>query len=66
MSQLINEEELKEWSGYKTRPTLIKWLDEHNITWWDGKDKRICVTLNSIEEQQKRGVISFGAKTERE
>lgn len=51
MSELINEEPLKEWTGHKQRPALMKWLREQRIPYLVGNGGRVCVTEEAINHR---------------
>ena len=51
MSNLINEKDLMEWSGYKRRDSLISWLRANKIPFYLGREGKICVTSDAINIQ---------------
>jgi len=58
MSSLIAEEQLKEWLGYDSRAKIQKLLKEKRIPYIEGKEGRICTTIEAINSQlleAKRG-----------
>ena len=48
--QLITEEELFDWTDYKSRGSLISWLQKNNIAFHTGKGGRVCTTLAAINK----------------
>ncbi len=46
--ELITEDALKQWVGLKQRQALKRWLQEKNIRFFQGKDRRICTTATKI------------------
>ncbi|MBO9484321.1 DUF4224 domain-containing protein [Salinisphaera sp. G21_0] len=52
--QLITEEQLKAWLGFKQRSALMKWLDKEAIPYRLGNKGVIATTLNSLEANQLR------------
>ena len=63
MNGLVNEEDLKDWTGEKTRPRLEQWLDSRGISYYIGKNGRICRTLEAINNNLTDGVLSFEKAT---
>ncbi len=57
---LVTEEQLKEWTGYKQRGALEKWLIENGIVFFHGKDNRICTTESIISESKAGDEIEVG------
>ncbi len=49
---LINEEDLKDWTGFKQRSDLVKWLKSKQIDFEYGKGGRICVVYHDLVHQQ--------------
>lgn len=48
MSELLTQEQISEWCGYSRRSDIERWLDRHNIPWRQGKDGRVCTTLEAV------------------
>lgn len=48
--ELINEEQLKEWSGYKRRSDLQGFLNKNKIEYHLGCGNRICTTMSALEK----------------
>lgn len=47
-SELLSEEELKNWLGVKRRATLRRCLLEKNIQFFESIGKRICTTTTAV------------------
>lgn len=48
MSDLLNEADLQQWSGYTQRTALIKWLRDNGIQFFFAKGGSICTTLAAV------------------
>lgn len=48
---LLNEDQLKEWTGHRQRPALMKWLRESRIPYLVGNGGRVCVTEEAINSR---------------
>lgn len=59
---LYSENQLKEWTGIKTRELLLAWLRENGIAFFVAKG-RICATQSAIDKAQNgeraRSTIEF-------
>jgi len=51
---LIPEEDLLAWTGYKQRADLTKWLKSKNIDFQLGKGGRICTTNFNINQHEPK------------
>lgn len=45
---LIQESDLKTWTGYRHRDALINWLRAHKVPYWLGNGGMICVTAEAV------------------
>lgn len=48
MSQLLREEDLKEWLGYEQRVKLEQWLSANGIVYQVAKDNKIVTTIQAV------------------
>ena len=46
---LVEEKMLMEWTGYKKRGALMRWLDKEAIQYRIGNKGHVITTLNAIE-----------------
>lgn len=54
MQGLVTEEELKEWTGYQQTGKLEQWLIKNGITFFYGKNNRICTTLAALNKERSK------------
>ena len=50
-SNLVTEEELFQWTHYKTRGPLISWLEKNQIAYFTGKGGRVCTTVLALNNR---------------
>lgn len=46
---LIGEEQLSEWTGYRRRADIVKFLQDHRVDFWLTRSGSVCTTLAAIE-----------------
>ena len=52
--QLITEEQLMAWLGFKQRSKLMRWLDKEGIPYRLGNKGVVATTINCLEASQVR------------
>ena len=50
MNTLVTEEDLKKWTGLRYPAEIELWLNRNKITYLKGKGKRLCTTLQAINQ----------------
>lgn len=48
MINLIPEQELMEWTGFKRRDALVNWLRQQGIPYLLGREGRVCCTSDAV------------------
>jgi hypothetical protein len=49
-NHLINADALSSWLGYTRDADIARWLREHHIPYWYGKDRRPVTTQAAIDK----------------
>jgi hypothetical protein len=58
-NELLSQQDLSNWCGYKRRAELIDWLEKRSIRYEIGKDGKICTTMAWITKNNDDGVLRF-------
>lgn len=48
MINLIQEQDLMDWTGFTPRDALINWLRQHGIPYLLGREGRVCCTTDAV------------------
>ena len=45
---LVNQQQLKDATSYTRKSDIIRWLENHGVKYWTGKDGAVVTTTEAI------------------
>lgn len=62
MQPLLTEDDLKTWSGFTRRASLVEWLRRNGIPYLLGHGGRVCVTAEAVNlplvKQREQAILN--------